>query len=98
MICKERSIGLPWFSTKLQIMTLFYLASRAARTQLMYSTELTTEHVFEYFGGELPGCSPPDWGISYKGLSASLKKKSCKRLGSRPKPSIKPCYMNRTIK
>jgi len=28
MICKERSIGFPWFSTKTQIMTLFYLASR----------------------------------------------------------------------
>jgi len=24
MICKERSIGFPWFSTKTQIMTLFY--------------------------------------------------------------------------
>jgi len=24
MICKERTIGLPWFSTKPQIMTLFY--------------------------------------------------------------------------
>jgi len=30
MICKERSIWLPWFSTKTQIMTLFYLASRDA--------------------------------------------------------------------
>ena len=30
MICKERSIGLPCFSTKTQIMTLFYLASRDA--------------------------------------------------------------------
>jgi len=30
MICKERSIGLPWFSTKTQIMTLFCLASRHA--------------------------------------------------------------------
>jgi len=29
-IYKERSIGFPWFSTKTQIMTLFYLASRAA--------------------------------------------------------------------
>ena len=25
MICKERSIALPWFSTKTQIMSLFYL-------------------------------------------------------------------------
>jgi len=30
MICKERGMGLPWFSTKPQMMTLFYLASRAA--------------------------------------------------------------------
>jgi len=30
MICKERCIGLPWFSTKPQIMTLFYLASMPA--------------------------------------------------------------------
>jgi len=30
MIYKERSIGFPWFSTKTQIMTLFYLASKAA--------------------------------------------------------------------
>jgi len=30
MIYKERSIGFPWFSTKAQIMTLFYLASRVA--------------------------------------------------------------------
>jgi len=29
MICKKRSIGLPCSSTKPQIMTLFYLASRA---------------------------------------------------------------------
>ena len=30
IICKERSIGLPWFSTKTQTITLFSLASRAA--------------------------------------------------------------------
>jgi len=30
MICKKRTIGLLWFSKKTQIMTLFYLASRAA--------------------------------------------------------------------
>jgi len=29
MICKERSIALPWFLTKTQLMTLFYLACRA---------------------------------------------------------------------
>jgi len=73
MICKERRIGLPWFSTKTQIMTLFYLASRADRTQLIYSTKLTTEHVFEHFGGELPGCSPPDCGMSEQDLSVSLR-------------------------
>jgi len=31
-------------------MTL-YLLSKRGRTQLIYSTELTTEHVFENFGG-----------------------------------------------
>jgi len=31
-------------------------------------------------------------------LSASLRNKSCKRMGSRRKRSIKPCYTNRTIK
>jgi len=38
----------------------FILLSKQGRTQLTYSTELTTEHVFENFGGELPGFSPPD--------------------------------------
>jgi len=42
----------------------FILLSKQGSTQLIYSTELTTEHVFENFGGELPGCSPPDCGIS----------------------------------
>jgi len=64
MICKERSIGLPWFSTKPQIMTL--LVSKQGRTQLVYSTEQTIEHVFENFGAELSGCSPPDFGICCK--------------------------------
>jgi len=41
----------------------YYLLSKQGRTQLTYSTEITTEHVFENFGGELPGCSP-DCGIS----------------------------------
>jgi len=49
MICKERSIGLPWFSTKTQITTLINLASRAAPS--WYITELITEHVSENFGG-----------------------------------------------
>ena len=41
-----------------------YLLSKQGPTQLICSTERTTEHVFENFGGELPGCSPPDCGIS----------------------------------
>ena len=36
----------------------FVLLSKQGRTQLIYSTELTTEHVFENFKGELPGWSP----------------------------------------
>jgi len=32
-------------------------------------------------GGGLPGCSPPNCGISWKDLSASLRNKSCKSLG-----------------
>jgi len=36
----------------------FILLSKQGRTQLIYSTELTIEHVFENFDGELPGCSP----------------------------------------
>jgi len=84
MICKERSIGLPWFSTKTQIMTLFYLASRAAN-QLIYSTE----HVFEQFRGFCPVALPLIAGvISQQDLSVSLSNKRCKSLGSRPKRSI----------
>jgi len=44
----------------------FILLSKQRRTQLIHSTELTTEHVFENFGGELPGCSSRDCGISCK--------------------------------
>ena len=75
----------------------YILLSKQGRTQLIYSTELTTEHVFKNFGGGLPGCSPPNCSISQQDLSASLRNKSCKRLGSRPKRSMKPCYTNRTI-
>ena len=42
----------------------FILLSKQGRTQLIHSTELTTEHVFENFGGEFPAFSPPDCGIS----------------------------------
>ena len=41
----------------------FTLLSKQGRTQLIYSTELTTEHVFETFG-ELRGWSSPDCKIS----------------------------------
>jgi len=36
----------------------FILLGKQGCTQLMYSTELTTEHVFENFEGDLPGSSP----------------------------------------
>jgi len=36
----------------------FILLSKQGRTKLIYSTELTTEHVFENFEGKSPGCSP----------------------------------------
>jgi len=36
----------------------FVLLSKQGRTQLIYSTELTTQHVFENFDGEFPGSSP----------------------------------------
>jgi len=60
MIRKEKSIELPWFSTKPQI----HLLSKQDRTQLVSSTELTTEHVFENVWGNCPVASPPDCGIS----------------------------------
>jgi len=33
----------------------FIFLSKQGRTQLIYSTELTTEHVFENFGGGIAG-------------------------------------------
>jgi len=48
MICKERSSGLPWFNEN--TIYDFILLSKQGRTQLIYSTELTTEHLFENFG------------------------------------------------
>jgi len=138
----------------------FILLSKQARTHLIYSTE----HVFENFEGEFPGCSPviagsasktcqyhlEQWFSNFhepwrpskdsqhlwppahqwkylvlasargpcsasacspqrtasvvpKGARAPFKKpwlrnKSCKRLGSRQKRPIKPCYTNWTIK
>jgi len=42
----------------------FILLSKQGRTQLIYSTELTTKHVLENFKGDMPSCSSPDCGIS----------------------------------
>jgi len=42
MICKERSIGLPWFNENTNYD--FILLSKQGRTQLLLSTEPTTEH------------------------------------------------------
>ena len=36
----------------------FDLLSKQGRTQLKYSTELTTEHIFENFEEDLPSCTP----------------------------------------
>jgi len=80
------------FSTKTQIMTLFYLASRAAPNWYIQL------NMFLKISEELPGCSPPNCGISWQDLSVSRRNKSSKRLGWRPMRSIKPCYTSRTIK
>ena len=62
MIYKERSIGFPWFSTKTQIMTLFYLASRAAPSWKFNWTNNWT--CFWKFRGGIAGCSTPNCRIS----------------------------------
>ena len=36
----------------------FYLLSKQGRTQVVYSNELTTEHVSENFGGDIPVALP----------------------------------------
>jgi len=36
----------------------FILLSKQGRTQLTYSTKLTTEHAFENFGGNCPVAPP----------------------------------------
>jgi len=41
----------------------FNFLSKQGRTQLIYSTELTIEHVSENFGGGLPDCSTPNCNI-----------------------------------
>ena len=72
----------------------YYLLSRQGRTQQIYSVL----NIFLKIRGQLRGCSPPNCGISWQDLSASLRNKSCKRLKFRPKLSVKPCYTNWTIK
>jgi len=47
----------------------FILLSKQGRTELIYSTELTSEHVFENFRGQLSGCSPHDCRIISKLVS-----------------------------
>jgi len=87
MICKERSIGLPWFSTKQKLWLNFTLQAGP------HPAEIFNWTCFWKFRRELPGCSPPNCAISWQDLSASFRNKWCKRLGSRPKRSIKPCYI-----
>ena len=40
---------------------------------------LTTEHIFEILGGQLPGCPPHGFRVCSQDFSASLRNKSCKR-------------------
>jgi len=75
----------------------FILLGKQGRIQRI-SAELTTEHVFENFGGNCPGDLDLIAETATKTCQHHLvRNKSCKRLGSRPKRSIKPCYTNRTI-
>jgi len=63
MICKERGTGIAMVFDEITNYD-FILLSKQGRSQLIYSTELTAEHVFEIFFGELPGCSPTYCGIT----------------------------------
>ena len=56
MIYKEKSVGFPWFSTKTQIMTLFYLERRAAPSWIFSWTNNWT--CFWKFRGGLPVALP----------------------------------------
>ena len=79
---------------------LLYLASKAkphpdiifegVQNDYSLMLYLTTEHVFENFGvGAIFRLTSP-WLLDMLArLSTSLRNKSCKRLGSRPKRSIK---------
>jgi len=51
----------------------FILLSKQGRTQVIYSTELTTEHVFENFDREFPGCSPLVAGSATKARQYHLE-------------------------
>jgi len=53
--------------------------------------------MFLKISGEFPGLFLIA-GSASKHLSVSLRNNRYKRLGSRPKRSIKPCHTNRTIK
>jgi len=64
MICKEKRIGLPWFSTNPQIMTLFSLLSKQGRHPADIFNWTNNWTCLWIFRGELPHCSPPDCGIS----------------------------------
>jgi len=63
MICKERGIGIAMVFDEITNYD-FILLSKQGHSQLIYSTELTAQHVFENFLGQLPGCSPLYCGIS----------------------------------
>jgi len=51
----------------------FYLLSKHGCTQLIYSTELTTEHVFEIFLGNCPVALPLIAGSASKTCQCHLE-------------------------
>jgi len=52
----------------------FSLLSKQGRTQLVYSTELTTEHIFEKFGGNCPVALPLIAGSASKTCQYHLER------------------------
>jgi len=56
----------------------FILLSKQGRTQLIYSTELTTEHVFENFGGDCPVALPLFAGSASKTCQHHLETRAAK--------------------
>ena len=113
MICKERSIGLPWFNKNTNHDCI--LLSKQGRP---HPTDIFNWTCFWNFreGTALlisvlaSACG--SFSTSARGTQRTvawpprgtrtpfewLRNKSCKRLGSRPKRSIKPCYTNRKSK